>query len=823
MATIQDFILRFKTEGDSKLKGVANTVKSLSDDVAGLGNQFGVLGNTLGGITGKLGPIGAAAGAAGAAFVALGLKATQLAGEITDISNATGISASSLLSFKQSLIEAGGGADSFSKFATKLSAAVGEANTGNEKFQQSFKDLGVFVRNANGELRPTEAILQDVLSGLKAIENPADRTARAMALLGKEAARIDWSNVAAGKDALTDKQIAQLDKYNDLIDKVQARLERKVITFFGSVAEQIIAASDAIDGYNKKLTETEAKLNAQGRTSRAFTADPRTQAPGSFFGGSRAFTAEEQARYNQQQSINKAIEEGAADHAREMRRLQGASPMGDYGGRSEAGIKAAAESAKRAQQSILEAQKSAELKNLGEVGRIRKQAEYDILKEIENIRSQEKLTDAEKTAEIAAKRREIAARAELQVSDALEKQKKQLEAMSSEFEKQQALGRSRLDLETELVGKSAEEAQLIRSQRQLALDYVAAQEKLISQRDQLGRGEEQQVSKINQLIQSNADAYGRQAEELTKSINANQGALAIEKERASTVERIIAAYEQQQRLQQSIGDIQRNILDQERNVNFEGAQAGRSPAQRRIEQIRENARRAGQEASKTFAAQFEDGGDGLSPENAKRLAEGLALIESGYARIAEKQLTNLEASRTFSAGWKTAFEEYADSALNAASQAQTYFSTFTKGFEDAIVRFVQTGKLSFKDMANSIIADFARIQARQVLLGLFGQGGGGGGGNIFSTIFGGGRANGGSVFPGGAYMVGERGPEMMIPRTAGTIIPNEALGGGSNQTTVTYNIQAVDATSFRQMLAREPEFLYAVTEKGRSSMPGGRR
>jgi lambda family phage tail tape measure protein len=813
MATIQDFILRFKTEGDSKLKGVANTVKSLSDDVAGLGNQFGGLGNTLGGITGKLGPVGLAAGAAAGAFVALGLKATQLAGDLTDISNATGISAGSLLNFKQSLIEAGGSADSFSKFATKLNAAVGEANSGNEKFQKSFKDLGVNVRDANGELRPTETVLQDVLGSLKNIQDPAARAAAAVALLGKEAARIDWSNVSAGRDALTDKQIADLDRYNTLIDQVRAKLERRLITFFGSVAEQIIAATDAMDKFNKKQQE----LGKKGKT---IYVDPRTG-----IANEVNMTPAQQKRFDAamaaeaaQEQLNKTIEEGAADHAREMKRLTG----GDQGARSEAGVKAAEESAKRAQLSILEAQKSAELKGLGEIGRIRKQAEYDILKEIENIRGQEKLTDAEKTTEIAAKRREIAARTELQVSDALEKQKKQLEGMSSEFEKQQALSRSKLDLETELVGKSAEEAQLIRAQRQLALDYVAAQEKLISQRDQLGRGEEQQAAKINQLIQSNADAYNRQAEELTKSINANQGALAIEKERASTVERIIAAYEQQQRLQQSIGDIQRNILDQERNVNFEGAQAGRSPAQRQIEQIRENARRAGREASKTFAAQFQDDGDGLSPENARRLAEGLALIETGYARIAEKQLTNLEASKTFGAGWKTAFEEYAENALNAASQAQTYFSTFTKGFEDAIVKFVQTGKLSFKDMANSIIADFARIQARQVLLGLFGQGGGTGG-NILSTIFGGGRANGGSVFPGGAYMVGERGPEMMIPRTAGTIIPNEALGGSSNQTMVTYNIQAVDATSFRQMLARDPEFLYAVTEKGRSSMPGGRR
>jgi len=49
------------------------------------------------------------------------------------------------------------------------------------------------------------------------------------------------------------------------------------------------------------------------------------------------------------------------------------------------------------------------------------------------------------------------------------------------------------------------------------------------------------------------------------------------------------------------------------------------------------------------------------------------------------------------------------------------------------------------------------------------------------------------------------------------------LGGGSsvvnNTTEVTYSIQAVDASSFRSMLARDPEFIHNVAEQGRRSMP----
>lgn len=41
-----------------------------------------------------------------------------------------------------------------------------------------------------------------------------------------------------------------------------------------------------------------------------------------------------------------------------------------------------------------------------------------------------------------------------------------------------------------------------------------------------------------------------------------------------------------------------------------------------------------------------------------------------------------------------------------------------------------------------------------------------------------GRAAGGQVTAGTPYLVGEVGPELFVPHTSGTIIPNHALGGG---------------------------------------------
>lgn len=50
---------------------------------------------------------------------------------------------------------------------------------------------------------------------------------------------------------------------------------------------------------------------------------------------------------------------------------------------------------------------------------------------------------------------------------------------------------------------------------------------------------------------------------------------------------------------------------------------------------------------------------------------------------------------------------------------------------------------------------------------------------IISDVFGGGRAAGGPVAAGTTYLVGEKGPELFKPSTSGSIIPNNAMGGGA--------------------------------------------
>lgn len=145
------------------------------------------------------------------------------------------------------------------------------------------------------------------------------------------------------------------------------------------------------------------------------------------------------------------------------------------------------------------------------------------------------------------------------------------------------------------------------------------------------------------------------------------------------------------------------------------------------------------------------------------------------------------------------FEEAATAALgNAAEKGKDSFDQLRQAIDgwgkssaEALVDFAMTGKSSFKDMVNSILADLARMMVYRNITGpLANTISGMDWGSIGSAVagmFGGFRASGGPVTGGTSYIVGERGPELFTPHTSGAIVPNGALGGAKVSIVVNNN------------------------------------
>ena len=163
------------------------------------------------------------------------------------------------------------------------------------------------------------------------------------------------------------------------------------------------------------------------------------------------------------------------------------------------------------------------------------------------------------------------------------------------------------------------------------------------------------------------------------------------------------------------------------------------------------------------------------PKDPNNIVEGDSNLEGGGINdeTGKKQKQVLE-------GMKSALEDYRKKAEDVAGQVKSAMGKALQGMEDALVNFVMTGKLAFKDLARSIIADITRIVIRSAIispiLGGFGIKVGSAKGNVFAggehlTEYAyGGIVNRPTLFPmkDGMGLMGEAGAEAIMPLKRGS-------------------------------------------------------
>ena len=105
--------------------------------------------------------------------------------------------------------------------------------------------------------------------------------------------------------------------------------------------------------------------------------------------------------------------------------------------------------------------------------------------------------------------------------------------------------------------------------------------------------------------------------------------------------------------------------------------------------------------------------------------------------------------------------------------------------ETGLLSALRRGSLGFDDLkrvAFRALDEIASHALQSGMASLFGGSGGGGLGGLLTQSLGvllglPGRATGGPVSPGRAYLVGENGPEVFMPTASGRIEPNHGLAG----------------------------------------------
>lgn len=208
--------------------------------------------------------------------------------------------------------------------------------------------------------------------------------------------------------------------------------------------------------------------------------------------------------------------------------------------------------------------------------------------------------------------------------------------------------------------------------------------------------------------------------------------------------------------------------------------------------------------------------------NFENAHNGVEMLENGVKKITITQGNFTEETKEAT----KAVEEMNDQVSTMEDQLKDAGSRGFDRIGDAmsdIITKTSSVKDAFRSLANSVISDLARMYTQRFISEPLMA--------AFSSAFAsptaptmqgapGFRAMGGHVAANRPYVVGERGPELMIPGASGTIIPNNKIGGGGVTVNQTINVSAgVSQTVRAEIMQLMPQ----ITESTKAAVVDARR
>lgn len=163
----------------------------------------------------------------------IGMSLINAADQLDEMAERTGVSVEQLSSLQYAAKLAGTDLDAVQSAMGRVSAAAVEAATGNKSAALSFQALGVNVKNADGSMKSSIQIMEEVGAALADITDQTVRTAVAREIFGKNATALlpflmnmrDAQNEARSLGAVMGSEFAgQAAAFNDNLDRLGFQL-----------------------------------------------------------------------------------------------------------------------------------------------------------------------------------------------------------------------------------------------------------------------------------------------------------------------------------------------------------------------------------------------------------------------------------------------------------------------------------------------------------------------------------------------------------------------------------------------------------------------
>ncbi len=168
----------------------------------------------------------------------------RAAGELEDTGRKVGVAVEALQELRYAAKLAGAGADEMDFALYKLGRSAAEATTGNKSAAAAFAKLGIHLKDAQGHLRGTDQLLEEVADGLHKIRSEGERAAVAQDLLGLAGGRL--------LPALTDGKAA-IHAFREEARKLGIVLSKDEVHRLGELDDQLDRINFAFTGLKNTI------------------------------------------------------------------------------------------------------------------------------------------------------------------------------------------------------------------------------------------------------------------------------------------------------------------------------------------------------------------------------------------------------------------------------------------------------------------------------------------------------------------------------------------------------------------------------------------
>ena len=308
-----------------------------------------------------------------------------------------------------------------------------------------------------------------------------------------------------------------------------------------------------------------------------------------------------------------------------------------------------------------------------------------------------------------------------QLNQFIADENKALNAANKKYKERSAATVEALKHQKKMIGLTADEVTEIETVRQFTKDYENELGALKSKLEELNKApakHKEEIALIQKHVTELTSAYNEQlpvVKKLAAEITAKR----------KEVEKELAAQEEIKRLAEETAQAIKDSKDFTYSLAESTAEAQRAFDSMDMNPLEKNINKISRDIKAKLATEIKKLNDIKTDKNAKEINKQVAALTKAADEAIKKQqelaAKSYEHQRTFSYGWKKAFQQYKDDATNSAKTAERIFNKTTSGIEDMIVNLAKTGKFEWKDFAASILEEMLRTQIKILAADVFGD------------------------------------------------------------------------------------------------------